>query len=218
MTKIAMSWSSGKDSAACLSKLLSDGHSVDCLLTTVTKDYNRVSMHGVRSELLKRQAGALGLPLKILDIPSQCSNEIYQAKMSDMISQLRKDGFSQIAFGDLFLEDIRAYREQNMKETGIEPVFPLWGRDTRELSRQLIQKGYKCIVSCTDPRKVPDSLCGRDYDLKFLESLPDNVDPCGENGEFHTFITDGPDFKFPIHVKRGQKVTRDGFCFMDLTL
>ena len=186
------------------------------LLTTLTEDYGRVSIHGVRRELLERQADAIGADLLQVGIPADCSHETYQSRM---IAALTSPPLIQIhthAFADLFLEDVRAYRETNLAALGKRAMFPVWGRDTSALAREFIALGFRAVVVCLDPRFMSRDFAGREFDESFLEDLPDNVDPCGENGEFHTFVFDGPTFTEPLAIQLGDEVTRDGFVFRDL--
>ena len=215
--KAVISWSSGKDSAFALSEVLREAElDVVGLLTTVTKTYGRVSMHGVRERLLELQAEASGLPLLRVEIPSPCPNEVYEQEMARAIATMSAEGVTHLVFGDLFLQDIREYRESHLAPTGITPVFPLWGRDTKQLAREMIEGGLGAIVVCLDPRKLSRSFAGRRFDAQFLDELPPSVDPCGENGEFHTFVTAGPMFSRPIPVTVGSTVERDGYVFTDL--
>ena len=210
-------WSCGKDSATALWKLQQDAdYEVVGLLTTLTEGYDRVSMSGVRRELLRRQASALGLPVHDVWIPPQCINPTYEARMGEAVRQLKETGVEAVAFGDLFLEDIREYREQQMATTGLSCVFPIWGEDTFRLSHRMIESGFRAILVCVDPRQVPDGLVGRAYDETLLADLPASADPCGERGEFHTFVWDAPNFKSPIEVRPGEIVERDGFFFADV--
>src|SRR5690606_14938830 len=212
-----MSWSTGKDCAFALYQLMkANDVEVTGLLTTVTEDYNRVSMHAVRKELLERQAESLGIPLYKVRIPKECTNEIYELRMREAINKALELGISHIAFGDLFLEDIRKYREEKLQGTGIDPLFPLWNSSTPNLAKEMITSGFKAVVTCIDPKVLPESFAGREFDESFLNDLPSNVDPCGENGEFHTFIYDAPMFKKPIPIQVGEKTKRDGFIFTDI--
>jgi uncharacterized protein (TIGR00290 family) len=174
-------------------------------------------MHAVRRSLLELQAQAVGLPLHVVEIPANCSEELYAQQMTHAVQHASAEGITHMAFGDLFLEDIRAYRERSLSGTGLAPVFPLWGRPTLPLAREMIESGLKAFVTCVDPNKVDPSLAGRPYDLDLLEALPDTADPCAENGEFHTFVWDGPMFTRPVRVRPGPVVERDGFVFADLT-
>lgn len=212
-----LSWSGGKDSALALHTLHMDpGTAVRGLLTTVTDVYDRVSMHGVRSSLVADQAAALELPLYRVAIPPSCSNEEYERATLEALSRLRDSGVEAIAFGDLCLADVRAYRERLVRAAELEPVFPMWGKPTRPLATQFVGCGFKAVVVCVDPRQVDVSLCGAEFDTALLATLPASADPCGENGEFHTFVYDGPMFSRPIEVQRGEIVERDGFVFCDL--
>jgi len=214
-----VAWSSGKDCAWALHLLRREGKvDVVGLLVTVTGPYDRVSMHGVRSEVVAAQAEALGLPVRRVSIPSPCPNEVYEAAMSRALAELAAEGVSQVAFGDLFLEDVRAYREQKMAGSGVTPVFPLWGRNTLQLAHEMIHGGLEATIVCLDPRRLPHRLAGRKYDGAFLAELPPDVDPCGERGEFHTCVTAGPMFAHPIDSRAGRVVERDGFVFSDLEL
>ena len=194
--------------------------SPDCriaaLLTTVTEEYDRISMHGVRRALLERQAESLGLPLHAVSIPPQCNNATYEQRMKEELERHFARGVRRVAFGDIFLEDLRAYREKNLALVGMRAVFPIWKRDTRELAREFVRLGFRAIAVCVDPRVLNASFAGRELDASFFADLPPGVDACGENGEFHTFVFDGPVFEKPIPVRVGEKVMRDGFCFCDL--
>ena len=215
--KAVMCWSCGKDSATALWTLQqADEYEIVGLLTTLTEGYDRVSMSGVRHELLRRQASALGLPVHEVWIPPQCINPVYEARMGEAVRQLKEGGVEAVAFGDLFLEDIREYREQQMAPTGLSCVFPIWGEDTNELSRRMIRGGLRATLVCVDPKQVPAAFAGRAYDETLLAELPASADPCGERGEFHTFVWDAPNFKAPIEVRPGEIVERDGFFFADL--
>ena len=215
--RAVVSWSSGKDAAFALWLVRQRKESeVVGLLTTTTADFERVSMHGVREALLRRQAEVTGLPLYEVRIPYPCPNEVYEARMSEAILRLREDRVSQMIFGDLFLQDIRSYRESRLAGTGIEPVFPLWGLDTAPLAHRMIREGLEARIVCVDPRKISPRFAGRRFDGTFLSELPSTADPCGENGEFHTFVCNGPMFREPIPVRDGETVERDGFVFHDL--
>jgi uncharacterized protein (TIGR00290 family) len=210
-------WSGGKDSAMALHTLLVAGNSrVTALLTTITEEYDRISMHGVRRALLERQAESLGLPLHSVLIPPQCINATYEQRMKEALAQHFARGVRRVAFGDIFLEDLRVYREKNLAQAGMQAMFPIWKRDTRELAREFVRLGFRAIVVCVDPRVLDTSFAGRELDSSFFADLPTGVDQCGENGEFHTFVFDGPEFKAPIACRAGEKVMRDGFCFCDL--
>lgn len=215
--RAVISWSGGKDSALALHDVVSDGIlDVAGLLTTVTDDYDRISMHGVRTSLLRAQASALRLPLFEVRIPARCSNADYEAAFLDRLESLRAEGIHDIVFGDLFLEDIRSYREDMLKPTRMIPHFPLWARDTRELALQFVEDGFAAALVCVDPHQLAASFCGRDFDSALLADLPTSCDPCGERGEFHTFVYDAPLMEHPIPIRRGQIVERDGFVFCDI--
>ena len=209
-------WSSGKDSAWALHRLRTEGVEVAGLVTTVNVRHERVAMHGVRRALLEAQARAAELPLEIVEIPHPCSNEQYEAAAAALIERARVQAVRQMAFGDLFLEDIRAYRIGLLEGTGMEPLFPLWGRATAQLAGEMQSGGLRATVTCVDPKQLPRSFAGRAFDASFLEDLPAGVDPCGENGEFHSFAWDGPMFRAPIAVTPGEVVEREGFVFADL--
>lgn len=186
------------------------------LLTTVTEGYERVSMHGVRVELLRRQAESIGLPLEEVRIPPQCVNSIYEERMESAMQSARERGISKIAFGDIFLEDLRAYREKNLAKVGMEAIFPIWKRDTRELAQSFVSLGFRARTACVDPRVLDRGFAGRELTAVFFADLPPNVDPCGEHGEFHTFVFDGPIFKKAVKCRAGEVAERDGFIFCDL--
>lgn len=212
-----MSWSGGKDSSYALWRLLQDErYEVAGLLTTLTDEYDRISMHGVRRELLDAQARELGLPVYPVYIPPAASNGQYEDAMGRAVQQLLANGVRACAFGDLYLEDVRAYREKMLSGTRIEPVFPLWGEDTAKLARQVITDGFRAVLTCVDPRQVPSGLAGREYDGQLLDELPEGADPCAERGEFHTFVYDAPHFATPVAFTLGEIVERDGFVFADL--
>ena len=212
-----LSWSTGKDSAYALAELMkSNDYEVTGLFTTVTEEFNRVAMHSTREALLEAQSHRLDIALRKVKIPHPCTNDIYEAKMRQLIDSAKKVGVECIAFGDLYLEDIRAYRERQFENTGIEPVFPLWGLSTKKLAEDIIQSGFKAILTCVDPKQLDGDFSGRKFDKKFLDSLPDKVDPCGENGEFHTFVYDGPIFSSAIPINTGEKLEREGFIFCDI--
>ena len=212
-----IAWSTGKDSAWALHVARRrDELEVVGMLATVTEDYGRVSMHGVREELLEAQARATGLPLHRVHIPTSCSNEVYEEAMRRAMHVAGAEGVSRVIFGDVFLEGVRTYREERLTEVGMEASFPLWMRDARKLAREMIDGGLRAIVTCLDPRKLPRELAGRSYDEAFLDALPEAADPCGENGEFHTFAWDAPVFDRPIEVRVGETVERGGFVFTDL--
>jgi uncharacterized protein (TIGR00290 family) len=216
--KVLLAWSGGKDSSLALHEVReADEVSVAALLTTVSEDYDRVSMHGVRRELLERQVRAIGYPLETILIPKTSTNETYEARMRMLLEKWAQRGVTGVVFGDLFLEDIRAYRERNLGQVGMEPLFPLWGSDTAGLAWRFIDLGFRALVTCVDAEALGGEFVGRDYDEQFLRDLPESVDPCGENGEFHTFVYDGPLFPEPIDVVRGEVVLRENrFYFCDL--
>lgn len=189
---------------------------VVALLTTVNEEFDRVSMHGTRTALLRAQAAAAGLPLIEVPLPWPCTNEVYEARMAAALDRVRATGATAMVFGDLFLQDVRAYREERLHGTGLAPLFPLWGRPTDALAREIIAAGFTAHIVTCDPRVLPASFAGRCYDARFLADLPDGVDPCGERGEFHTAVTDGPVFASPIPVRPGETVLRDGFAYADL--
>jgi uncharacterized protein (TIGR00290 family) len=217
LPKAWMSWSSGKDSALALHHLLRGGEVVVTgLLTTVNAEFDRVAMHGVRRALLEEQAAALGLPLHVVELPWPCGNEIYEQLMGAAVTSAVSVGVEVMAFGDLFLEDVRAYRERMLEGTGLRPLFPLWQRPTGELAGELLESGIRAVITCVDSAQAPREIAGRWYDAELLAELPPGVDRCGENGEFHTVVVDGPDFGAPIHVTIGETVERDGFVFTDV--
>jgi uncharacterized protein (TIGR00290 family) len=217
--KALIAWSSGKDSAWALHKVREAGDvEVVGALTTITENFGRVSMHGVRREILEAQLSAARLPLLPALIPFPCSNEIYEARMAEAMIEARERGITRVIFGDLFLEDIRAYREEKLRGTGIEPVFPLWKIPTEKLAHDMIAGGLKAHVVCIDPKKVPIPLAGAWFDENLLAKLPPDVDPCAENGEFHTCVFGGPMFDKNINVKVGEVTQREGFVFADLML
>lgn len=215
--RAVMSWSSGKDSAYALHVARASGAlDVVALLSTVNESVDRVSMHGVRRSLLERQAEALGLPLLTVELPDPCTNEVYEARMAAFVERARAMGVEAMIFGDLFLEDIRAYRESRLEGTGIEAVFPIFGRDTKELAESMWREGIVATLTTVDTRVVPEALVGRRWDRALVEAFPGGVDPCGENGEFHSFVSDGPGFSRPIAIEVGEVVRRDPFVYADL--
>jgi uncharacterized protein (TIGR00290 family) len=212
-----MSWSSGKDSALALHVARAEmGIDVVGLLTTLNETADRVAMHAVRRQLLEAQADRLGLALVTVDLPSPCPDAVYAERMAKAVAQAQADGITEMIFGDLYLEDIRAYREEMLAGTGITPVFPLWQRPTDALARDILARGVRAFVTCVDPRVMPAEFAGRAFDASFLADLPAGIDPCGENGEFHSFVWDAPGFASPIDVVTGEVVTRDGFVFADV--
>lgn len=217
MKRVALSWSSGKDSAWSLHLLRRDPDvEVVALITTLNQAFDRVAMHAVRRELLELQADAAGLPLWTVPLPWPCTNEQYEARMRALCERAVGAGVEAMAFGDLFLADIRAYRVKQLAGTGLEPLFPVWGLPTRDLAGEMIAAGLRAKITCVDPKALPREFAGRDYDAGLLADLPAGVDPCGENGEFHTFVFDGPMFRRPVEVEAGEVVERDGFVFADL--
>jgi uncharacterized protein (TIGR00290 family) len=223
MARITMSepilfcWSGGKDSAMALHTLLQrQDVRIAALLTTVTETYDRISMHGVRRELLVQQAESIGLPLHEVRIPPQCVNAIYEARMEEALRIHYAEGVRTVAFGDIFLEDLRVYREKNLARIGMTALFPIWKRDTRELIRSFHATRFRAIAACIDPKALDRSFVGRELDDSFFRDLPAGVDPCGENGEFHTFVFDGPIFRNAIPVRAGEVVERDSFIYCDL--
>jgi uncharacterized protein (TIGR00290 family) len=217
--KAMISWSSGKDSAFALHAVRKTGaFDVVGALTTVTETFSRVSIHGVREEILRAQLDSAGLPPLIVPIPYPCPNEVYEQRMRQALAQARDSGVTHMIFGDLFLEEIRAYRETKLTGTGITPVFPLWQRPTAQLARDMIASGLKAVIATVDLAKLPASFAGRAFDDALLADLPPGVDPCGENGEFHTCVADGPMFRHPLSVSPGERVARDGYAYCDLVL
>ena len=217
--KALISWSSGKDSAFALHEVLRAGEfEVAGALTTVTETFGRVSIHGVRQEILCAQLDAAGLPPTIVPIPYPCPNEIYEARMGEAIAAAVQAGITHIIFGDLFLEDIRAYREQKLAGTGITPLFPLWGRSTGQLAQQMIESGFEAYIATVDLNKLSADFAGRKFDAQLLADLPGGVDPCGENGEFHSCVVAGPLFSRRLAVTPGERVERDGYAYCDLVL
>jgi uncharacterized protein (TIGR00290 family) len=212
-----VSWSSGKDGAWALETIRREGRfEIAGILTTVTEGFGRVSMHGVREEILELQAERLGLPLVRVRIPRGCVNADYERAMAAALARARDEGVTHVVFGDLFLEDVRRYREERFAGSGLEPVFPLWGTPTRHLAEEMLAGGLEATVVCLDPKRMPASFAGRRFDARFLVDLDPGVDPCGENGEFHTCVTAGPMFEGPLSVVPGETVERDGFVFADL--
>ena len=217
MKKTLVSWSSGKDSAWMIHVLRQQPDiQLAGVLTTVNEVYQRVAMHAVRVELLEAQADALGLPLWQIPIPSPCPNEVYERVMAAAVARAVGEGFTHMAFGDLFLEDIRRYREEKLAGTGLTPIFPLFGADTTALAREMVAAGLKARLTCVNPKVLDRKFAGRDFDASLLDELPASVDPCGERGEFHSFAYAGPMFSKPIAIKSGEVVERDGFVFADV--
>jgi uncharacterized protein (TIGR00290 family) len=217
MMRVAVSWSSGKDSAWSLHILRQDPSvQVVALVTTLNEHFDRVAMHAVRRELLEMQAESVGVPLWTVPLPWPCSNDQYEARMRDLCTRAVSDGIEAIAFGDLFLEDIRAYRERQLQGTGLQPLFPVWKIPTPSLAREMIASGLRAKITSVDPKALPPLFAGRDFNSQFLQDLPQTVDSCGENGEFHSFVYDGPGFQRPLAISPGEVVERDGFIFADL--
>ena len=217
LPKAFMSWSSGKDSAFALYTARREGLAeIVGVLTTINEVYDRVAMHGVRNALLDRQIAALGLPAIKVMLPSPCPNDIYEARMEKACAEIKAAGVDHMVFGDLFLEDIRAYREEKLAPVGITPLFPLWKRDTAVLAREMIASGLLAHIACLDPRKLDRRFAGRRFEEAFLRELPADIDPCGENGEFHTAVSAGPMFAEAIAVTIGETVEREGFVFTDI--
>jgi uncharacterized protein (TIGR00290 family) len=215
---VALSWSGGKDSALALWTMREEGAPPMALLTTVTEDYDRVSMHAVRRELLRAQAAAVGVPLVEVPIPAACVNEVYEERMAAALDSPPLAEVEEFAFADLFLEDIRAYREERLAAIGRRASFPIWGRETGALARTFVDAGFEATLVCVDPKQLDPSFAGRAFDVDLLRDLPAGVDPCGENGEFHTFVSAGPVFSAAVPIEHGETVERDGFVFHDLLL
>jgi uncharacterized protein (TIGR00290 family) len=216
--KVLMSWSSGKDSAWALNALRRDGANVAGLLTSLNETVSRVSMHGVREDILRAQAEATGLPLLTIPLPWPCTNGTYEARLGVAVDRAVAEGFTHVAFGDLFLEDVRKYREDRLSGTGLTPLFPLWGIPTDRLAREMIAGGIKARIATLDPRVMPRDLIGAEFDEALMARLPAGVDPCAERGEFHTCVTAGPMFSKPLDLERGEVVEREGFIYGDLKL
>lgn len=215
--KVLLSWSSGKDCAWALQALRQDTSvEVVGLFCMVNSDFDRVATHAVRIALLQQQASSIGLPLHLIEIPYPCVNGAYDRAVNIFIAQAKLDGVEYFAYGDLFLEDVRKYREDSLLGTGITPLFPIWGMATAELSRTMVASGLKAMIVCIDPKRLAHEFVGREFDAAFLDALPANIDPCGENGEFHSFAFDGPMFQTPIAVTVGEVIARDGFVFCAL--
>jgi uncharacterized protein (TIGR00290 family) len=217
--KALISWSSGKDSAFALHEVMqADEFEVVGALTTVTEIFERVAVHGVRQQILRAQCEAAGLPQRIVPIPYPCPNEVYEARMGEAVAQAVAAGVTYMIFGDLFLTDIRAYREQKLAGTGITPIFPLWERPTPALARAMISSGLEAYLATVDLKRLPAEFAGRRFDEQLLADLPDSVDPCGENGEFHTCVVAGPMFSHRLEVATGERVVRDGYAYCDLVI
>ena len=217
MEKVLLAWSGGKDSAMSLYEIQSSGkYEIVSLLTTINQDYDRVSMHGVRRTLVEQQALSLGLPMEKVLVPKTCSNEEYEARMGEVLTRFKQDGINQVVFGDIFLEWVKEYREANLSKLGMKGIFPIWGRDTDELTRSFITLGFQAVITCVDTKVLAQRFLGRMLDGQFLAELPSSVDPGGENGEFHSFVFAGPVFKDRIAYTLGETVQRDSFYFCDL--
>jgi uncharacterized protein (TIGR00290 family) len=217
--RAVMSWSSGKDSTFALHAVRQSGElEVTHLLTTVNEVHDRVAIHGVRSDILRAQAVSLGLPLVEVPLPYPCSNEVYEARMTEALAGFTANGITDYVFGDLFLEDVRGYRDAQLAKAGLTGHYPLWGRDTRELSREMIAAGLVANLTTLDPKCVPKHLCGSNYDWQLLDALPASIDPCGENGEFHTLVSDGPGFSKRLRLAMGETIEREGFVYADFLL
>ncbi len=212
-----LSWSSGKDSAWALHILRQQPDmEVAGLFCTINQEFQRVAMHAVRTELVRQQAQNAGLPIQLIPIPHPCSDAEYGTVMKSFVGPAKQQEIDCFAFGDIFLEDIRRYRETNLADSGIAPIFPLWGMATEKLSREMVSSGLRAIITCVDPKHLPADFAGQEFGEAFLERIPAGIDPCGENGEFHTFAFDGPMFKKPVNIAIGETVSRDGFIFTDL--
>jgi len=216
--RVILSWSGGKDSALALEELRGDQHYlIMALLTTVTEGYDRVSMHGIRVSLIRRQAEAIGIPLETVLIPQSASNDEYESRMRKILTRAQADGVTAVAFGDVFLEDVRRYREEKLAQVGMKGLFPLWKKNTIDMARKFVESGYRAILTCVDSHHLDRSFVGREFDERLLSDLPRDVDPCGENGEFHTFVYDGPILRTPISVRKGDVVFRETrFWYCDL--
>jgi uncharacterized protein (TIGR00290 family) len=214
--KVLLAWSSGKDSAWTLHALRHQNIEISALLTTVNEAAGRVAMHGVRGELLEQQADAIGLPVWQIPLPFPCTNDEYEARMADACRRAVAEGYGSIAFGDLFLRDVRTYRERQLAGSGLTPAFPLWEIPTAILARDMIDAGLRARLSCIDSRQIDSSFAGREFDRALLSALPQSADPCGENGEFHTFVYDGPMFRRPLAIETGEVHKADGFIYTDL--
>ena len=215
MNKAVIAWSGGKDSVLALHEI-KNTIQIEALITTVTED-DRISMHGINKELVLQQARSIGYPVAEVQIPQNCSNDQYEVRMTEVLQKYRESGVDSIIFGDLFLEDIRSYRENFLKRIGMNGIFPLWKKDTTALAKNFIDSGFRAIIICVDTQTLRKELAGREFNYELLSDLPQNVDPCGENGEFHTFVFDGPIFQKPIKIQRGQKfLQRNRFFYCDL--
>lgn len=217
MKRVWLSWSSGKDSAWAFQRIrMQADFEVIGLFTTLNREFDRVTMHAVRRELLETQAKAVGLPLRLVSLPWPCSNQQYETIMAHLWSEMREAGVEAVVFGDLFLEDVRRYRQDQLNGTGLEALFPLWGLPTGLLAEEMISEGLRAKITCVDPSRLDRRFAGRDFDPILLADLPPQIDPCGENGEFHTFAYAGPMFSGPLRLSMGQTTERDGFVFADI--
>ncbi|KQL50731.1 hypothetical protein AN964_24205 [Heyndrickxia shackletonii] len=216
--KIVVSFSGGKDCALAMNRLIKEGKwEIDSLLTTVTDDYNRTSMHGVREEFLEKQADSLGVKLRKVRIPSHCSNEIYQQKMKEAVAQIKEAGIHYIMFGDIYLKDVKEYREKMLEGTGLTPIFPIWGEKPNDLIREYLAEGFRTRLTCVDSEQLDPAFVGHEIDPQFIEDYPSNADICGENGEYHTFVFDGPIFSFPIkHTLGESRIADKRFYYVDI--
>ena len=216
--QVIVSWSGGKDSCMALHEIQkSNTYEVAALLTTITRDYDRISIHGVRRTLLERQAESLGIPLRKVYISKAASNHEYESRIEEALLDYRGQGIDTVVFGDLFLEDIKEYRDRFLAGLSMQAIYPIWNKDTSLLIREFIESGFKAVVTCVDPKALDGSFAGRTIDEQFLNDLPASVDPCGENGEFHSFVFDGPIFREPVNLIAGETIERDGFCFCDFS-
>lgn len=220
MEKILLSWSSGKDSAFALYQMLqSKQYQIAALLTTITREYDRVSMHGVQTALLDAQADSVGLPLEKIWISPDATNQEYEYQMRTVLQKYQQMGIQKVAFGDLFLQEVRQYREKNLAQIGMDALFPLWGKDTTTLCSEIIKSGIKAVITCVDTQQLDAAFTGREIDPSFLADLPAGIDPCGENGEFHSYVYDGPMFANKIRYSKGETILRDNrFSYIDLEL
>jgi len=218
MKQVLYAWSGGKDSAMALHEIRKSGeYDIAALMTTVTEDYDRVSMHGIRRVLVEQQAESIGLPLEKVFITKDADNAEYEDRMREFLTGYRERGVIGVVFGDIFLEDLKKYREDKLAQVRMDAVFPIWKRDTKEMSQTFINLGFRAVITCVDTEALDGEFSGREYDESFLADLPENVDPCGENGEFHSFVYDGPVFREPVKWSRGEVVLREGrFCFCDV--
>lgn len=215
---IVFSWSGGKDSALALYEILkTESYNVVSLITTVTEEYDRISVHGVRNDLLEKQTKSLKLPLHKINNPKNCSNDIYERNLTETLSIYKNKGITEVAFGDIFLEDVKEYRDELLKKMGMKGIYPIWQKDSKELAKVFIESGFRAITTCIDSQQIHENFAGKEYDQDFLDDLPDTADPCGENGEFHTFVYNGPIFNVKVDFIIGDIVLRDNrFFYCDL--